>query len=896
MLHSLRQQIGLLLGILVAVIIIQVFLTRVSQQELVNNQKTVDQAFLLAEQVYALERDIIDLQRNLLIFKETASDTSIERFGELIIEVTQKVERINLEGLNVANQSIDAQDISRMLGHLNDYSDNFTSVIDGRKNREHLYARLQENFTALESAIQQAQTSNHPAVVKQLPYNLAQARSLINQYLVSPDPDLVDKFNLHFERVIELINEDSALAVLTKSHEQDIPTTFNQLALTTRGYLFLVNVVMAGSANEFLYLAKNLRDAALSSQKVLSQRAQDLAEQARFESDLVSITSILIALIVAYIMTRRMISPITDITKIFERLSQGEQSVKLSGFERDDEIGRLAQAAKVFHEKNQQTAQLLENAQSLNTRLEKLNHELEAEKHKAEEAAQSKSMFLANMSHEIRTPMNGMVGLIDLCQQTELTSKQRDYLQKAAYSGQIMLNVINDILDFSKIEAGKLEIENLRFNVEDVASNVVQLLRAVPSDKCLDLRVQISSAVPNSLYSDPLRISQVLLNLCSNAIKFTDRGFIHVRFDFEERDSEQYLCIEVSDSGIGIDETKQESIFSAFTQADGSTSRKYGGTGLGLSIVKQLSELMGGGVSLRSTRGRGSCFTVRFKCEAAPDELSSHVENKPTITLTHYTSRETYVFGNEYFNLPALEVRQANRLVLNKHQDSGCVLLFDALSVDDINKHETDLAAMYQSGCKVILLTSSLIKEHDVPVTLSDIPRISQPISASEFSAWLMEQIDTYKMATHHSDSPSPASQTHEEARHSTQPQFSGHVLLVEDNAINQLVTGAMLENMGLSFDLAENGQQAIEKVMAHDHYDFILMDVQMPIKDGYQATREIRELGYGKLKICGLSANALEQDKINAAECGMNNYLTKPLVQSELEHIVSQYLDEQQA
>ena len=281
---------------------------------------------------------------------------------------------------------------------------------------------------------------------------------------------------------------------------------------------------------------------------------------------------------------------------------------------------------------------------------EKLNIELAIEKNNAEKAAKSKSLFLANMSHEIRTPMNGIIGLIDLTLKTNITEAQKKYLEKASFSGQILMNVINDILDFSKIEAGKMDIESIEFPVDTIIDNIVSAMSLTPVEKGLNFRITYSSSLPEKIHGDPLRISQVLLNLCNNAFKFTDHGQVHVHFDFKEENNESFLQISIEDTGIGLNKQEIDNIFQSFTQADGSTSRKYGGTGLGLTIVRQLTELMGGHISVTSRKGYGSCFKVSIKAKPVTNGMAIKAIEKDNLILSYLPLEDSPLINEEMFN------------------------------------------------------------------------------------------------------------------------------------------------------------------------------------------------------------------------------------------------------
>ena len=357
---------------------------------------------------------------------------------------------------------------------------------------------------------------------------------------------------------------------------------FFKLTQITQGNLFLVNVVMAGSANEFLYLSGELASQVTDNSEMTTQRTYALARSTQQNGELFSLFAILLAVVAALFSTKRILGPIHSITEVFKKLSEGVEVSKIPGSSRQDEIGKLAQSALVFSDKNRQTENLLSEAQRMNVQLENLNKELTESKIKAEQATASKSIFLANMSHEIRTPMNGIIGLIELAQQQDLSPTVRGYIDKAAYSGQILLSVINDILDFSKIEAGKLKIEEVSFSLHSLFDNLIAVIALRAKEKNLSVHFTVQPSIPPQVIGDPLRIAQIIMNIGNNAVKFTEQGRITIEFEgqLNSKGSTLSLTMRITDSGIGMNEEQLARIFKPFTQADGSTNRKYGGTGL----------------------------------------------------------------------------------------------------------------------------------------------------------------------------------------------------------------------------------------------------------------------------------------------------------------------------
>ena len=894
MMHSLKTQIILVLIILISSLVIQVALSRASQSDLVENQQRVNALFSSVALVRELERDVIDLQRHLLIYKETASESAVTNFYELMGNVEDKLKILGDFKGRKKDLLIDEKQLERMSNHLKDYKENFSGVIDGRSQRNTIFKdNIQEKLAKFSSLINdlEAEVANKGSDYSlSIKYHQAIAEKNINQYLISPDYEYVNEFNEQHLLLREIIKKqfenNQAAQLLINGLKKD----FVRLTQITRGYVFLVNVVMAGSANEFLYITTQLRTKVSKAQAAMKEKADSLAVDTRLKNDLVALLCIAITLLMAGFLSKRIITPIRKITDVFRLLALNKEIELVPGINRQDEIGDLAKAADVFHNKNRQTSELLDQAQAMNSQQEMLNLELEKEKENAEQAAKSKSIFLANMSHEIRTPMNGIVGLVDLTLRSELTEQQNTYLRKAAYSGRIMMNVINDILDFSKIEAGKMDIEKIEFSVNDVIENVISSMSVMAEEKEINLRVNTSQQVPKILIGDPLRISQVLLNICSNAVKFTEQGEVSVCFDYVPDGGAGSFKIEVNDSGIGMSQAHINRIFESFTQADGSTSRKFGGTGLGLTIVKELLRMMGGSVNVTSKEGIGSCFKMKIPMKSVGDEkLLEPIEILSGSDQVYYLEKDTPAFLSadifQSLNINPVSMFENELLTSLAGENEIKLLLIDIISWEYLMKIEDVINRCIATNIKVALISNLY------PVNLKHqvqekwlLPILSHPFSPQTLTQYFHSILQL-----------EPGNVLGAEIEQNSEDiKFSGHVLLVEDNAINQLVAGDVINELGVEYDLAEDGKQAVDKVNSGKVYDLIIMDVQMPVMDGYEATEAIRLAGFNELIICGLSANAMKQDLDMAKEVGMNEYLTKPLQWRELKDIFSKYLAKQ--
>ncbi|MCC2618020.1 response regulator [Aestuariibacter halophilus] len=888
--RSLRVQVFLVLGVLVGLLIWQGFLARQAQNEYQQSLSQGQQAVLKVNLVRELERDVLDLQRNVLIFKETASPSVVSRFDLIMANIKANLAALTQMVDNNDNEEL--QRIANMQSHLNDYQVNFSAVVMDRSRRKEVFEddlllEMDELFRLLERY--QWKTPQQQLTLTEAKFYLSRAKTSAFRYVLSPENQYVEAFQQAISVARQQTSELAWSAELrdTIDHTfEDVENDFFQLTQITRGYLYLVNVVMAGSANEFLYLAKQLNS--LETQRLIEANThiKQGLEKTNRQMLWSSVLSITIAALIALFFGYRVMLPIKRITSVFNKLADDENIDKIPGRSRQDEIGELSRAAAVFHHKNQQTEELLSRAQELNSRQIAMNQELSLAKRKAEQATQSKSMFLANMSHEIRTPMNGIIGLLDLLGNTPLNDEQREFLKKLSLSSQILMSLINDILDFSKIEAGKLHIETIEFSVQSLFDNLLANITTRAREKNLNVHFFVEPTLPSLLNGDPLRINQVLLNLCTNAIKFTRNGAIDIRLEHQPIPDTEHgvqIRVDVTDTGIGMNETQLATIFDSFTQADGSTSRTYGGTGLGLAIVKNLTELMGGGVAVTSTPNVGSTFSVTFSL-SRPDKSPAVLQWKPTDkkTLWYFCKQPDALLDTRYLDALPVEVKQFPQAELGNRCEDIDERDEVIIDIQDLEQHlalKAQIETLQQRSIHFLFVTDTqplnlgqlLAKKWHTAV-------LSHPFTPNQLVQALDRNLQT--------DSSAELAIIERPSK-----QLEGHVLLVEDNAINQLVAGQMLTRLGLTFDVAEDGQQAVTKIVNSPHYSIVLMDIQMPNMDGYQATRMIRERGFPDLLICGLSANAMQEDKDKALAAGMNDYLTKPIKLVQLEALLSKYL-----
>jgi len=564
----------------------------------------------------------------------------------------------------------------------------------------------------------------------------------------------------------------------------------------------------------------------------------------------------------------------------------------------DDELGELS---RVFNEMldtvQNRDAALARSHSELEGRVADRTSELRQAKELAEHATASKSEFLAAMSHEIRTPMNGVIGMASLMAETALSAEQTEYTRGIQSSAEALLGIINDILDFSKIEAGKLDLELVPFNLRESLEELIDLVKFRAQEKRIYLQLRIDATVPVMVVGDPGRIRQILMNYLINAIKFTPQGGVLLNVEIQQgADAIRRLHFMVEDTGIGLATDKLNIVFDEFTQADTSTTRRFGGTGLGLSICRRLARLMGGEVAARSIEGQGSVFSFVVMLPSADDTamarpaLVASVQDKRALILGDCISR--YALTCEWLTQMGLHCEQVDdaKVALDCLEKAGTQgQAFALVVIDDVVgsaqwKPFIDTCRQrYGSAVRLVFIAQAphLDRGHRLRQAGID-AYFARPVHVQDFRVEIQKLLGA-------ATAPAPGIQL----RSQIGARFDDlRVLLAEDNIVNQKVAARMLEKLGCKVDVAANGDEAV-RMWEKFPYQAIFMDCHMPVLDGYQATRLIREHEKYEdhVSIIALTANAMKGEREKCLAAGMDDFVSKPIRISDLEAVLQRHV-----
>jgi signal transduction histidine kinase/CheY-like chemotaxis protein len=840
--------------------------------------------------VSEVEADVIELNRLILAYRLTGSQSLIDEVESLLDGIDTKIKRLMSDHEHLYS---DNESIKNMGYSLQQLSEKVAKLATASNSLKALQNSLSHSFSEYHNTISlvlgSLSDNSNPAVS----YKLNESRSKVSRAEVIINKYFTLRANENKTRFIELMvsakntvsellisadteNEHESFRALMGELNQ-IETAFYRTLQADRNFIFLVNVIIAGEADELSNLSAELKQNSIELQSNLLRRTEQNLSHYQNITFLGSISLLVVAVFISGRISRSVTQPIRELAQTFDDITDYRDVKSIPGILRKDEIGRLSRSAELFKINWDQTRTLLAESKQLANELKQRETELKEIAQEAHALANAKSVFLANMSHEIRTPMNGIIGMIGLLEDTPLSAQQQKFTAQVKRSAESLLRIINDILDYSKIESGKLGIETTEFELEQVIADVGKIVEPGAAQKGLTLLCPDSTFDNYRLTSDPGRIKQVLLNLLSNAIKFTDTGQVRLNVQMaHQNDGSLDVHFSVQDTGIGIKEEEQNKLFTRFNQLDSATTRRQGGTGLGLAISAQLVHLMGGELKVKSKFAVGSEFYFTLNIvdyQALPrDTFIGAVPN--FLCMTNDASIASVIadfLRQGEFQVTQIADLDAVGVLTNTLPDSQrTIVILDSNALD--TNSVSRIQALGSKNVSFVLLTSLGENIDKLLVELVSESILLKPLSPTTLFNELRLLLSTAQAeSTNSTEEPEPVLSS-----------LNCKALLVEDDAINQQVAGGILSKFSVSFDIAEDGLRALE-LLEKNEYDLVLMDCMMPNLDGYEATRKLRAGEAGSVNhhipVIALTADAMMGVREKCLQAGMSDYLTKPIM-----------------